>query len=61
MNKIELDMNHPTHALSRTNPKGVDFIGQCSHCGEKDLSAEAVGWMCPALLAKYLHEILEVD
>ena len=55
--EIPLDMNQPTHALSRTSPKGEDFQGRCENCGRKGYSAEAVGWMCPALLQSYLERI----
>lgn len=27
------------HALSRTNPKGVPFIGKCTKCGREGLSS----------------------
>jgi hypothetical protein len=35
-----------THSLTRTNRKGVPFIGRCVLCGLTDLPAEAVQWRC---------------
>ena len=55
--EIPLDMNHPTHALERSSPVGEEFIGRCVNCGRQGYSADAVGWMCPALLQSYLERI----
>lgn len=36
-----------THALRRTNLKGVPFIGACIKCGKENLSATAAREPCP--------------
>lgn len=40
------------HVLSRTNAKGVPFVGRCRLCGEEGLPAEAVSFPCPGGLGR---------
>ena len=37
-----------THALTRTSPKGMKFIGRCIKCGQEDLDIGAPLLPCPA-------------
>ena len=52
-----IEMNEPGHSLTRMNPKGQEFVGQCVYCKEQDLPVEATGWFCPVLLRRYADEI----
>lgn len=45
-----------THSLTRTNEKGVPFIGRCVLCGAEGLSATAVNEPCTNP-----HDVSEVD
>lgn len=36
-----------SHALERTSPKGQDFKGYCTKCGEQNLPMSAVQESCP--------------
>lgn len=35
------------HALKRTNPKGIPFVGVCMRCGQEGLTTEAIREDCP--------------
>lgn len=39
-------MTKPTHALTRTSPKGEPFAGTCFRCGTENLPLTAVGKPC---------------
>lgn len=49
------------HMLTRTNVKGVPFIGRCRLCGAEGLPAIAVSFPCPGGLGKdYAAELVDV-
>ena len=48
----------PTHALVRTNPKGMKGIFRCINCGRTDFPAEAVLWECENILERTQSESL---
>ncbi len=47
-----------THALTRTNPKGVPFIGHCMNCGQENLPITAAREPCENLAERTQDESL---
>lgn len=41
-----------SHALERTNPKGVPFIGRCMSCGKENIPLEKMWEYCPGNLTE---------
>ena len=47
-----------THSLSRTSPKGTNFIGRCVLCGKDNLTFNDARELCPNPERKQEHDVI---